>query len=339
MAKRRATLKTIADETGLSLSTVSLSLRGGANLKEATRKKVLEAADRLGYVPDRAGVRLRTGRTNVLCLVLDGSANAIEFTRYLIEGIGTGIKGSPYHLNVTPEFEAPGSTRTIDHILKNNLADGIILTHTAPRDPRVQALMDSELPFVTHGRTEFFTPHPFHDFDSQSFIRIAVDRLAALGCRDVLLASPAERTMNHHIIVNAFREYALSKGIMARTADTLPPHATASQIRNFGLEMATSPDRPDGIIFDIEFLAIPLLSGLRDGGIRLGKDMRAVVKQTSDIMQTIFPEIDSVVEDVTEAGRELTRILMARIEGEPVENLQSLGQPRPLWLNPPAPQE
>ena len=43
---KRATLKTISELTGLSLSTVSLSLRGGASLKEETRRKVAEAAAR-----------------------------------------------------------------------------------------------------------------------------------------------------------------------------------------------------------------------------------------------------------------------------------------------------
>ncbi|RYG95011.1 MAG: LacI family transcriptional regulator, partial [Alphaproteobacteria bacterium] len=68
---KRATLKTISEITGLSLSTVSLSLRGGASLKEETRRKVAEAAALVGYIPDRAGVRLRTGKTNVIALVLD----------------------------------------------------------------------------------------------------------------------------------------------------------------------------------------------------------------------------------------------------------------------------
>ncbi len=332
MSTRRPTLKTIAEETGLSLSTVSLSLRGGAKLKEATRKKVLEAADRLGYVPDRAGVRLRTGRTNVLCLVLDGSAKSIEFTRHLIEGIGCGIQGTRYHLNVTPEFESPGSTSTLDHILRNQLADGVILTHTAPRDPRVQALTDSGLPFVTHGRTEFYSPHPYHDFDSQVFVEVAFDRLVEQGCRNIMLASPNEQTMNHHTIVGAFRQCAAARVVATRVLEKLSAESPPDEIRRFGLELSSAPDRPDGIICDGEMLALPLLSGLRDGGVRLGEDILTVVKQTSDVVQTIFPRIDTVTEDVAAAGRELARILLARIEGAPVEELQTLGQPKPRWL-------
>ncbi len=102
--RRRATLRTISELTGLSPSTVSLSLRGGTSLKEETHRKVAEAAAQVGYVPDRAGVRLRTGKTNVLALVLDGVDDSIDFVRHLIQGVGQAIQGTRYHMTVMPEF-------------------------------------------------------------------------------------------------------------------------------------------------------------------------------------------------------------------------------------------
>ena len=122
-ANPRVTLRTIAEVTGLSLSTVSLSLRGGTTLKQETRDKVAEAAKALGYIPDRAGVRLRTGKTNVIALVLDGAEDSIDFARQMIQGIGNAIKGTRYHLTVIPEFERNLSADTIRYILDNRTAD------------------------------------------------------------------------------------------------------------------------------------------------------------------------------------------------------------------------
>ena len=129
------TLRTIAEVTGLSLSTVSLSLRGGTTLKQETRDKVAEAAKALGYIPDRAGVRLRTGKTNVIALVLDGAEDSIDFARQMIQGIGQAIKGTRYHLTVIPEFERHNSAETIRYILDNRTADGVIITHTGAARP------------------------------------------------------------------------------------------------------------------------------------------------------------------------------------------------------------
>ena len=327
---QRVTLRTIAEVTGLSLSTVSLSLRGGTTLKQETRDKVAEAAKALGYVPDRAGVRLRTGKTNVIALVLDGAEDSIDFARQMIQGIGQAIAGTRYHLTVIPEFVRGASTDTIGYILDNRTADGVIITHTTPRDRRVQMLTDTDFPFVTHGRTEFFTPHPFHDFHSEAFASLAVERLAQRGCKRVMLVVGDDSTTNHHNIVTAFHRAAARLGLQSRILDGkqgLPP----DEMRRVALALAGEDNRPDGIVCDSEMRTIALVGGLQEGGLRLGQDVHLVYKQTSGILPTLFPGLDSIREDVFAAGGELTRLLLQRIEGADIAGLQTMAEPQPNW--------
>ncbi len=327
---QRVTLRTIADMTGLSLSTVSLSLRGGTTLKQETRDKVAEAAKALGYVPDRAGVRLRTGKTNVIALVLDGAEDSIDFARHMIQGIGQAIKGTRYHLTVIPEFERYNSAETIRYILDNRTADGVVITHTGPRDKRVQMMIDADFPFVSHGRTEFYTPHAYHDFHSEDFAAMAVERLASKGCQRVMLVIGDDRTTNHHNIVTAFHKATARAGIEAHILEDTQGRSP-EEIRAIGLALANKPDRPDGIICDSEIRTIALVGGLQEGGLTLGRDVHIIYKQTSGILPTLFPAMDSIREDVFAAGGELTRLLLKRIDGEDVETLQTLAEPQPHW--------
>ncbi|WEK03852.1 MAG: LacI family transcriptional regulator [Candidatus Devosia phytovorans] len=327
---RRVTLRTIAEVTGLSLSTVSLSLRGGTTLKQETRDKVNEAAAALGYVPDRAGVRLRTGKTNVIALVMDGAEDSIDFARQMIQGIGGAIKGTRYHLTVIPEFERHNSAETIRYILDNRTADGVIITHTGPRDARVQMMIDADFPFVSHGRTEFYTPHPYHDFHSEAFAEIAVDRLAGKGCRDVMLVIGDDSTTNYHNIVTAFRKATARAGIDGRLLEGTRG-ITPAEMRRMGVELAGSQNRPDGIISDSEMRTIALVGGLQEGGITPGRELQLIYKQTSGILPTLFPQLDSIREDVFAAGSELTQLLLRRIDGTPVSDLQSLAEPQKQW--------
>ncbi|ODT80426.1 MAG: hypothetical protein ABS76_15910 [Pelagibacterium sp. SCN 64-44] len=327
--KGRVTLKTIAEVTGLSLSTVSLSLRGGTTLKQETRDKVAAAAKALGYVPDRAGVRLRTGKTNVLALVLDGAEDSIDFARQMIQGIGQAIKGTAYHLTVTPEFERE-STDTIRYILENRNADGVIITHTSPRDPRVQMMIDADFPFVSHGRTEFFTPHPYHDFHSEAFAAMAVERLAGKGCRQVMLVIGDDSTTNYHNIVTTFHRAAARRGLEVRLLEGTKGMSPA-ELRGIGLDLARAADRPDGLVCDSEMRTIALVAGFIEAGLALGRDLHLIYKQTSGILPTMFPAVDSIREDVFAAGIELTRLLRRRIEGAPVSELQTLAEPQPQW--------
>ncbi len=330
-AGKRATLKTISEITGLSLSTVSLSLRGGASLKEETRKKVADAAALVGYVPDRAGVRLRTGKTNVIALVLDGADEAIDFARHMIRGIGVAIGGTRYHLTVMPEFDRLRSVETIRYILENRTADGVIITHTGARDRRVQLMMDHDFPFVSHGRTEFFTPHAFHDFHSEAFTEMAVDRLVEKGARELLMSVGDDTTNNYHNIVRTFDRITARHGVNGRVVVQNGIRPASTEMRQFGHDLAGQPNRPDGIICDSETRAISMLCGLEDSGVLLGRDIQFICKQTSDILPTVFPGVDTIEEDVYAAGLEMTRLLLRRIDGEPAEKLQTLSEPVAHW--------
>ncbi len=328
---KRATLKTISELTGLSLSTVSLSLRGGTSLKEETRRKVAEAAKLVGYVPDRAGVRLRTGKTNVIALVLDGADEAIDFASHMIRGIGEAIAGTRYHLTVIPEFDRLASVESVRYILENRTADGVIITHTGPRDRRVQMLMDAEFPFVSHGRTEFFTPHAFHDFHSEAFAEMGVERLVQKGCRQLMLTVGDDTTTNFHNIERTFSRAVQRLGVSGRVLVQKHYPPASPEVRQFGRDLADDPNRPDGVIYDSEIRAISVLLGLADRGVLLGRDIQFVCKQTSDMLSTVFPTADTIEEDVYAAGLELTRLLLRRIGGEPADQLQTLSEPVAHW--------
>ncbi|MBJ6985791.1 MULTISPECIES: LacI family transcriptional regulator [unclassified Devosia] len=331
----RVTLKTIAEMTGLSLSTVSLSLRDGSKLKQETRDKVAEAAKALGYVPDRAGVRLRTGKTNVIALVLDSAEDSIDFARQMIQGIGQGIRGTRYHLTVIPEFERSNSDETIRYVLENRTADGVIITHTRPRDRRVQMMMDANFPFVSHGRTEFYAPHPYHDFDSHSFTVMAVERLVAKGCRCIRLAMGDDRTTYFHTVQTAFLQATAKAGVEAFVHESLMGRSP-NETRAIGSALAKECKTPFGIICDSEMRTIALVGGMQEAGAVMGRDFHVVYKQTSGILPAFFPNMDSLREDVFSAGQELTRILLERINGEKPSQLQTLASPQPHWRPQPA---
>lgn len=84
---RRVTLKDLARATGVSVSTVSLALRGDERISQETTARVQVAADRLGYRGDFAGSLLRVGNPRILGLVarLDQELHSRYHERILVE--------------------------------------------------------------------------------------------------------------------------------------------------------------------------------------------------------------------------------------------------------------
>ena len=329
--QHRPTLKTIAELTGLSLSTVSLSLRDGSKLRQSTREKVAKAAKQIGYVPNRAGVRLRTGRTNVLALILSADENSTDFTRLLIQGIGAQLRHTAFHLNVIPEIDPDDRVAAVRYVLENRVADGVILTHTSARDPRVQLLMDANFPFVSHGRTEFYTPHPYHDFHAERFVELAIQRLVQKGRRRVVLAAVDNGTTYYAIAVNYFRRLIAETGLFGEIAEDIATLKSSKEARAFGQLLATRSERYDAILCNNELTAISIVGGMSDKGLELGTDYDLICRQTTEILPLLYPGLDTVTEDLSVAGQELARLLMASIEGEDADSLQSMHEPVSHW--------
>ena len=75
---RRATIRSISDETGLSLATVSRALKASPAVRPETARLVRDAAEKLGYRRSAVAANLRSGRTGLLSLVIDRKSTRLN---------------------------------------------------------------------------------------------------------------------------------------------------------------------------------------------------------------------------------------------------------------------
>lgn len=188
----RPTQKTIAELTGLAVTTVSRALQGDPKIAARTRKQVAEVADEIGYIPDRAAQRLRTGKTRVVSLILNPHDEILGFGNSMISGLSQSMEGSDYHLTITPSFSYADEIGAIKRLVHNGLADGLVLTRTRNFDDRIRFLLEANFPFICHGRTDFTQEHNFVDFDNEAFAYLAAKRLAQKGCKKLAIILPQD---------------------------------------------------------------------------------------------------------------------------------------------------
>jgi len=132
--RARPTLKTIARLSGLAVTTVSRALNEAPDISDATKARVRAIARDIGYRPDRAALRLRTGRTQVISLVLSTDHEFMNHTVKLISSVAAGLRGTGYHLIVTPYFPREDPMAPIRYLVDSVSADGGILNQIEPGD-------------------------------------------------------------------------------------------------------------------------------------------------------------------------------------------------------------
>jgi LacI family transcriptional regulator len=325
----RPTLKTIAYMTGLGITTVSRALKDAPDIGAETKERVRLVASQLGYQPNRAGVRLRTGKTNVIALVLSIDEELMGFTSQMMFGISEVLAGTQYHLVLTPHMHQKDPMAPVRYILDTGSADGMIISRTAPDDPRVALMTERNFPFATHGRTDMDIVHPFHDFDNETFAFQAVEKLASLGRKRItLLAPPAKLSYYLHTRIGferALATFGATEVAMGRITSEAPLDEVRSQMQM----LMQSADPPDGIISISGSASIALVAGLEAAGRRLGTDVDMVSKQSAEFLNWVRPEIYTVNESVRQAGRELAKAVIARIDGVAPDLLQSISEP--VW--------
>ena len=267
----KPTLKTVAEASGLAVTTISRALAGDPLISQSTRERVREIADRLGYAPDRAAQRLKTGRTNVISVLLDPHEEILGFGTSLLYGLTTALQGTPYHLIVMPNFLQTSNVEAVDYIVRNRLADGIIFTRTEVLDPRVRLLIEKDFPFVSHGRTEFVTPHPYVDYDNYTFAYEAARRLIAKGRRKLTIMLPLKRLTFSQHMMHGFMTAVREAGIAYEIAEEINLDSSAGVVRDHFRRRLQKPEPPDGLVCPGEVSALAAITGLTEAGETLGR--------------------------------------------------------------------
>ncbi len=323
----RPTLRTIADITGFAVTTVSRALSNAPQISADTRRRVHEVASEIGYLPDRAAQRLKTGRTNVISVLLDPHEEILGYGTSLMLGLAKALGGTPFHLIVTPNFLNDSNVDAVRHIVRNSMADGLIFSRTEPFDPRVRFLLENGFPFVSHGRTEFSAPHPYVDYDNFSFAYEATKRLIVRGRRKPSIILPPKRmTFSQHLL-HGFMTAIREAGVAYEIPDEIHLDSPIDQIRDYISRRAGKPDCPDGFTCGGEVSALATITGMSDHGLTLGVEYDIVAKQTSKLLVNIQPKVETIYEDLTDTGEQMGRVLLARIAGNDTVNMQVLLKP------------
>ena len=313
--------------TGLAITTISRALNNAPELSDETRIRVQKIAAEIGYVPDRTALRLKTGRTHVVSLILDPHDEILNFSQSMVSGLSSAFRGTPYHLVITPTAGGSSPLDPINYVLRNKMADGVIFSRTEPHDARVQLLLDNNFPFVSHGRTELGVAHPYVDYDNFTFAYEAAKRLAAKGRKHVSMISANPRfTFGHHLrdgLMRAAQETGISYELETRV--TLDDDAET--LRQATMARIAQGKAPDAYVCPGDAVALAVIAGIVDSGLQVGRDADIVTKQMSGIFSLVRPRVDVITEDIALAGLQLGELLLKRIKGEPVEALQILQLP------------
>lgn len=321
------TLKTIAQAMGVSVTTVARSLKDGHKISAETIRRVRETADRMGYVRNLEGAKLRTGKTFVGMAFLGlsdeeevGDSGSIG----LLNGIHRRFAGTDYAVRAVPVSQGDQSLERMQEVVRGRLADGIILDHIELQDDRVKYLLDADFPFVAFGRAELLPDHPWFDIDNEFAAWQGTDALLRDGHRRIAMidGDPRFTFVRQRIrgYERALRDHGLEPDPALRHHTEIAPDVA---------RRAAGPliDRgADAFLCVNELAFLGTRAGVRDhlgaGANRIGFSLRS----GTNLANYVATRVHSSHYSRQQAGWQLADLLLSRIERSPIGACQKLVQ-------------
>lgn len=153
----KITIKEIAEDAGVSVSTVSRVMSNSPKISEATKERVREAVERLNYKPNIMARGLVNKKTGILGVVMPKETTELFSSPFFIEvmqGISIKAKEKDYYIMYdfckNEEEEYKGTKKLVE----SGLVDGICLMSTRKNDMSLDYLKNSKFPFVIIGEPE-----------------------------------------------------------------------------------------------------------------------------------------------------------------------------------------
>ncbi|GAB3283087.1 LacI family DNA-binding transcriptional regulator [Kineosporia babensis] len=203
-----ATIRDVAAAAGVAPSTVSYILRGKKRYPAATVERVMASIAELGYRPDSAARALALGRTNILGFLASVNIGAPDadidiFMRFMRAALYAARPRG---------YDVLAMGRGEDELQGDVLADALVVMDILHADPRLPVLRGLGIPTVLIGNPPDSLGLSAVDLDFAGAAQKAVDRLADLGHRQiVVMATPDESDGREFAYRRRFREAFLQR--------------------------------------------------------------------------------------------------------------------------------
>ncbi|TFW22272.1 substrate-binding domain-containing protein [Duganella callida] len=318
----------LANQLGMSKTTVSRALNGYPEVNAKTRERVLKAAREVGYQPNPMARSLALGRTNVFGIIYPLLAADLGDAMFLdvVSGMSAALEAVNKNLIIAPVSPA-AEQPSYQQIVRGRRVDGLVVGRTLVNDERIAFLSKAKFPFIAHGRTSLRAPYAWFDYDNEAGIRLAMERLLGLGHQRIaLISAPLELNFamqRKFSFIASMMSAGLSpdsRYLIDNTLDRRSGYQAMQQL------LACSP-RPTAVIIDNHLSGVGAVRALLDAGIDIGKEISVIVWgcMSDTLAGANVTTIDQP--DAHKAGARMVEMLLALVDGTPAGELHELWQP------------
>ena len=308
------TIKQVAELAGVSPSTASYALNNRPEVKEETVQRVLEAARKLNYVPNKVAQSFRNGKTNTICVITSESIEHANTFSNEFFGILAGAREKHYDVLVKLLEASTDTKQETLNIMGNRTSDGYILLVNSLDHVAEYVVSNGIKAVLLSSHTQF--PISQVNVDGRKWISEMTELVLKSGRKNLAYFTFELLTVEETLRLQGFQS-ALQKHQIVNDKFVFCCGYSAEKLEN-SIENCIQ-NNIDAIICWNDLLAIQTINALSKMNISVPKDIS--VTGFDDIVNGIDPlhGLTTVKQPFFEKGREAVRLLISHLNGQQVE--------------------
>jgi LacI family transcriptional regulator len=273
---------------------------------------VLDAAERLGYVPNQQARRLAGGRSNIIGILVPGLDNS--YIGEVIRGIDEELAKSNYDLMIYTTHRQRGKETKYVSSIANGLTDGLLLIVPLVPTTYLDALHEQNFPYVLIDQSDTTGQSAIVNATNWQGAYEATQYLLSLGHRRIgfiaglmELSSAVERLEGYRAALSdheiPVRDALIFEGDFWQPGG----YAAAAQL----LDLA---EPPTAIFASNDLSAFGAMEAIRERGFRIPEDISLVGFDDIPQASIVYPKLTTVRQPLDQMGRVAAKMLLEHIE-------------------------
>lgn len=303
------TIYDVAREAGVSMATVSRVVNGNKNVKENTRKKVLEVIERLDYRPNAVARGLASKKTTTVGVVIPNITNSYFAT--LAKGIDDIAEMYKYNIILTSSDEDDDKEVAVVNNLFSKQVDGVIFMGYHLTEKIRSEFSRSRTPVVLAGTVDVEHQLPSVNIDYSRATTEAVELLAENNEKIAFVSGPLLDDINGKVRLSGYKSGLKEKGLTY--SEGLVFESKYGYEDGYAMADRIIASKASAAIVAGDELAAGLLNGLTDKGIKVPEEFEIITSDDSQISRFTRPSLTSISQPLYDLGaismRMLTKIM------------------------------
>lgn len=298
----------------MSITTVSHALNGRGRVLPATRQRIRDLAEELGYTANVHAQRLATGIHKTLALQVSGYGPDIVGvdSAYYIDLLNSA-SATALELGYMPILTPPDVTRRFTQMP----ADGAVIIDPTGAEPLIETITEAGGVVVTAGRPldNREAVSGWVDNDLPALTVQVMDHLAEMGYeRPALVTGGRERSYATDTI-SSYERWMEERG-KPPVVEVVRANPTIEVAVEAVEEMLDRTPRPDSIYASFDVFALGALKAAKAKGLDVPRDLGIVATVDSQAMRSSSPTLTALENQPGKIGERAIRILVGLLNGE-----------------------